>query len=131
MAAFPSFEFYSKYTFLLSSPSSSSMEQEAKMEKVLKEVGELIQADKRMEVRELEPTILQVLFTSAIMRGFRDHEEEEDAISQEEAGATVSTNKEVNQTSSIHHSFQDTLNGLQFSLLLYRYLKDSRCQVGP
>ena len=103
MPTFPSHEFYSKYEFLLSSPWSSSMEQEAKVEKVLKEVGQLIQADKRMEVRELEPTILQVLFTSAIMRGFRDHEEEEDAITHEEAGATVSTNKEVYKTSSLHH----------------------------
>ena len=93
MPTFPSHEFYSKYNFLLSSPWSSSMEQEAKVEKVLKEVGQLIQADKRMEV----------LFTSAIMRGFRDHEEEEDAITHEEAGATVSTNKEVYKTSSLHH----------------------------
>lgn len=54
-------QFYQKYTSLLKSPWTSSLEQERKVEDTLQLLGETIGADKRMEV----------LFTSAIMRGFR------------------------------------------------------------
>ena len=46
---------------LVKSPWASSLEQERKVEDTLQLLGETIGADKRMEV----------LFTSAIMRGFR------------------------------------------------------------
>ena len=53
--------FYQKYDFLLRSPWASALEDEVMVERTLREVGEIIGADKRMEV----------LYTSAIMRGFR------------------------------------------------------------
>ena len=54
-------QFYQKYTFLFKSPWASSFEQEREVENTLKLLGSTIGADKRLDV----------LFTSAIMRGFR------------------------------------------------------------
>jgi hypothetical protein len=58
-----------------------------------------------------------VLFTSAIMCGFRDSEgqEHEDLIPPEDL--------------SLPEDLSPRLSGMQFSLLLYRYLKDTRSQV--
>eukprot|EP00090_Calanus_glacialis_P030481 TRINITY_DN49188_c0_g1_i1.p1 TRINITY_DN49188_c0_g1~~TRINITY_DN49188_c0_g1_i1.p1 ORF type:complete len:144 (+),score=40.06 TRINITY_DN49188_c0_g1_i1:2-433(+) len=91
-------QFYQKYTSLLKSPWTSSLEQERKVEDTLQLLGETIGADKRMEV----------LFTSAIMRGFRD------SSSSAQAALAPRT--------------PDLLTGTQFSLLLARYLKNTRDQ---
>jgi len=103
-------EFYQKYTFLLKSPWASSLEQERDVENTLRELGATIGSDKRLEV----------LFTSAIMRGFRDQ------------APPVCTSPDGDMTSvqtPLASRLPGLLTGTQFSLLLHRYLKDTRSQV--
>jgi len=104
-------EFYQKYTFLLKSPWASSFEQEREVENTLRELGAIIGSDKRMEV----------LFTSAIMRGFRDL-----------LSPSVCTSPDgyiTNVQTPLTNRLPGLLTGTQFSLLLHRYLKDTRSQV--
>jgi len=59
--------FHQKYSFLLTSPWASSHQLEREVVNTLGQLGRLIGPDKRLEV----------LFTSALMRGFGDQESEE------------------------------------------------------
>ena len=59
--------FHHKYSFLLTSPWASSHQLEREVASTLGQLGRLIGPDKRLEV----------LFTSALMRGFGDRESDE------------------------------------------------------
>jgi len=102
--------FYQKYSFLLKSPWASSLEQEREVVNTLRLLGTTIRSDKRLEV----------LFTSAIMRGFRD-------ISQP---AQTSLDGDLTSVQKpLASRLPDLLTGTQFSLLLFRYLKETRSQA--
>lgn len=102
--------FYQKYTFLLKSPWASSLEQEREVVNTLRLLGALIGSDKRIEV----------LFSSAIMRGFRD-------VS---PPARMSPDGDMGGVQKpLAQRLPNLLTGTQFSLLLFRYLKDTRPQA--
>eukprot|EP00092_Neocalanus_flemingeri_P047581 GFUD01053967.1.p1 GENE.GFUD01053967.1~~GFUD01053967.1.p1 ORF type:complete len:165 (+),score=47.09 GFUD01053967.1:33-497(+) len=103
-------QFYQKYTFLLKSPWASSLEFESEAENTLRNLGATIGGDKRMEV----------LFTSAIMRGFRD-------LSPPACSSPDGDMTSVQASLAIR--LPDLLTGTQFSLLLHRYLQYSRPQA--
>lgn len=123
------------YSGMLMSPWACSLEDEQKVIRTLQRVGAVIGSDEKLEV----------LFTTCIMRGFRDpraafmpmergnrHTEEPDSDGQlpqkdyyEEPGHP-NRQKPENGESRCSCEDPNLLSGVQFSLLMHRYLKDCK-----
>jgi len=125
-------EYTGKYAGMLRSPWACSYEEEEKVVGTLRGLGELIGGDEKLEV----------LFTTCIMRGFQDprsafmqlergnrHTESNDDLLppqqdlQDEPGHPAK-NKPKPDEARCACEDPNMLTGVQFSLLMYRYLKD-------